>query len=215
MSASWDTFVEYGRGERLADFAIHTIGVTLGTVAAGHLAIVALSEPLPLAIGFVVYSASLLAMLICSGLYNVASPSPRKTFLRRLDHAAIYVMIAGTYTPFTLDLASRTAGLALLLFVWIVAAVGVALKLAYPRRYETAALVLYLALGWCFLAVAHAFFAVLTDSAGALLLCGGILYTGGVAIHHWRRLRYHNALWHAVVLVATGCHYAAVLSLTG
>lgn len=215
MNASATPFVEYDRGERRADLAVHAAGITLGAVAAAHLAIAALREPPTVAFGFVVYGASLLAMLICSALYNLAAPSPRKALLRRFDHAAIYVLIAGTYTPFALSLAPRASGAALLLFVWIGAAAGVALKLAYPRRFETAGTVLYLALGWCFLAVADAFFAVLTDRAGALLLCGGALYTGGVAIHHWRGLRYHNAFWHAVVLIAAACHYAAVLSLLG
>jgi hemolysin III len=133
--------------------------------------------------------------------------------LRRLDHAAIYVLIAATYTPFALSLASHHSSVALLLLVWIGAAAGVVLKLAYPRRYEAAGTILYLALGWCFLAGAEEFFVVLTDAARALLLCGGALYTGGVAIHHWRSLRFHNALWHSIVLVAAACHYVAVLSL--
>ena len=213
MSASLDTFPEYDRGEQLVDLAIHAAGVTLGVIAAGHLVIVALGEPLPLALGLVVYGAGLFAMLLCSALYNLVAAPPRKAFLRRLDHAAIYVLIAGTYTPFAISLAPRDSGVALLLFVWTAAGAGVMLKLAYPRRYETVATALYLGLGWCFLAVADAFFAGLTDTASALMLCGGALYTGGVAIHHWRSLRFHNALWHAIVLVAAGCHYAAVLAL--
>lgn len=215
MSAPLDTFVEYDRGERLSDLAVHAAGLTLGAIGAAHLAIVAVGAPPPFAFGLVVYGAGLLAMLICSALYNLAPASPRKAFLRRLDHAAIYVLIAGTYTPFALSFASHDSSVALLLLVWIGAAAGVALKLAYSRRYETVGIILYLALGWCFLAGAEEFFAVLTDAARALLLSGGVLYTGGVAIHLWRGLRYHNALWHAIVLVAAACHYAAVLSLIG
>lgn len=72
---------------------------------------------------------------------------------------------------------------------------------------------MYLMLGWCFLPVAHQLFAALPRSTIMFLLCGGLLYTGGVAIHHWRGLKYHNAIWHALVLIAAGCHYAAIVGL--
>jgi len=203
-------FPEYSRAERIADRCVHAAGIILGTLALGTLALAARAKPTYIALGLVVYGCGLIGMLGCSALYNLAPPSPRKEWLRRVDHAAIYVMIAATYTPFALDLTSRGAGIGLLLFVWAVAACGVALKLAYPRRWERAAIVLYLVLGWCFLAVREDFLAAMPRSAIVLLLMGGVFYTGGAAIHHRRGLRYHNAIWHALVLIAAGCHFAVI-----
>jgi len=171
-----DTFFVYDRGERIADLVIHVSGITLGAVAVSNLAIAAMAETPTLAFGLVIYGAGLLAMLICSALYNLTAPSPRKALLRRLDHAAIYIMIAGTYTPFALSLSPRAAGVALLVLVWIAAAAGVALKLAYPRRFETAActgLVLPRR-GRCFL-------------RGADRYCGRIAARGRSSLHRWRR----------------------------
>jgi hemolysin III len=151
-------------------------------------------------------------MLGCSAAYNVFHTSERREWLRRLDHAAIFAMIAGTYTPFTTRLGSGWAS-GLTAVIWIVAAAGIALKLWQPRRIETISIILYLALGWIGLAAAGPFMAALDARTLTLLALGGIVYTAGVIFHLWHRLPYQNAIWHGFVLVAAGVHYLAVLTV--
>jgi hemolysin III len=198
--------------ERLADRRLHAIGLAAGIVGTIVLLVLVTARRDALALaGVAPYVAGLLAMLACSASYNRSPPSRRKELLRRLDHAAIFVMIAGTYTPFTLvRLGDRGAGL--LLFVWSAAAAGAAMKLLYPRSLEGLSVVLYLALGWSGLAAIDALLSALMGSTIVLLAAGGVLYSLGVVFHLLRRLPYHNVVWHAAVLAAAACHYVAVVS---
>ena len=199
--------------ELTADRAIHAIGICLGTV--GAIVLVGMTaidgRPGDLA-PILIYATGLLAMLGCSAAYNVFHTSERREWLRRLDHAAIFAMIAGTYTPFTTRLGNGWAS-GLTAVIWTVAAAGIALKLWQPRRIETISIVLYLALGWIGLAAAGPFMAALDSETLFLLALGGIVYTTGVIFHLWHRLPYQNAIWHGFVLVAAGVHYLAVLTV--
>ncbi len=152
-------------------------------------------------------------MLGCSALYNLAATGSRKALLRRFDHAAIFMMIAGTYTPVALLAVGGASGRALLAVVWTGAAGGIALKLLAPRRFERVSVAAYLLLGWAGLAALDPLLAALPPRDLALLAGGGLLYSLGVAVHLSTGLPYHNALWHALVLAAAACHYAVVLRL--
>lgn len=199
--------------DQMADRVVHVVGIGLGTVAAITLVVVTAidGEPGDLA-AILIYTAGLVAMLGCSAAYNVFDTSVRRDWLRRFDHAAIFAMIAGTYTPFTTRLAGDWAS-GLTAAIWAVAATGIALKLLKPRRIETISIVLYLALGWIGLVAVGPFRAALDARTLALLALGGVVYTAGVAFHLWRRLPYQNAIWHGFVLVAAGIHYVAVIGL--
>ena len=123
----------------------------------------------------------------------------------------IFVMIAGTYTPLTLNsLNDRSLGALLCGAVWGVAAVGAALKLWFPRRFERLGLGLYLGLGWAIVTVAEPLGEGLSGPALRLIGIGGVLYTIGVGVLLLRRVPYHNALWHLLVLAAASCHFAAI-----
>ncbi|NIA71052.1 hemolysin III family protein [Pelagibius litoralis] len=205
-------FPTYASAERRADAAVHVLGVGASLIAFPILILLALPQGSSLSIlSLAVYGTGLIAVFACSAAYNMAKRPGWKEILRRLDHAAIFVMIAGTYTPFSLIVIGGGWGLALLAAVWVVALAGVALKLFLPRRFERAAIALYLAQGWAILAVVEPLVAALSTAALVLLVTGGGLYTLGVVSHLWRRLPYHNAIWHALVLAAAGCHYAAIL----
>ena len=141
-----------------------------------------------------------------------ASPLLR-AWLRRLDHSAIYLLIAATYTPFIIQMGRSVIALALLGGVWSVAVIGIILKLLFPGRFDRFAIVLYLAMGWSGVMVYDTIASVLPDSVLALIAAGGILYSGGVVFHVWERLRFQNAIWHSFVLLGAGCHYSAVLDL--
>jgi hemolysin III len=202
----------YGRGERIADRCVHYAGLVAGVVGAVVLIVAAAERERALTIVSVaIYGAGLLGMIGASALYNLAAPSRRKELLRRLDHAAIFLMIAGTYTPFTLVRMGGGWGHGIAIFVWLVAVAGIALKLLYPRRLEGLSILLYLALGWAILVGLRPLFDAVPFPAIVMLGIGGLLYSVGVVFHLWQRLPYHNAIWHGFVLSATACQWVAVL----
>lgn len=201
----------YRRGEAMADRWVNAAGLTAGAIGAiALLTMAATRGEASIAIATAVYSVGLIAMFTCSTLYNAAPPSPRKELLRRLDHAAIFLMIAGTYTPFALVRFDAATGLPMLVFVWTVAAFGMVLKLAYPRRLDGISIVLYLALGWSGLAALDTIVATLMPSTTALLAGGGAFYSGGVLFHLLRAMPYHLVAWHGCVVAGASCHLAAV-----
>jgi hemolysin III len=201
----------YTPAERWLDGAVHVIGVTLAIIAVAVLLTRAIVTGQAVTISAVsVYSLGMLATFGMSAAYNITWAPHWKTRLRRLDHAAIYLMIAGTYTPLALVNLSGWVGTALLLAVWPMALVGVTLKLACPHRFERLSLVLYLGLGWVGVLAAGALVAALPVESLVLLLIGGVLYSAGVGFHLAKRLRFHNAIWHTFVLAAAVCHYVAV-----
>src|SRR4051794_21416588 len=156
-----------------------------------------------------IYGAGLLTVLSLSATYNLWPISPAKWVLRRFDHAAIYLLIASTYTPFLSDLNDPAAS-NLLVVVWMTACVGMILKIIYPAHFERLSILLYLGLGWSGVLVYERVITGLPLATVWLLVVGGVLYSAGVLFHLWERLRFHNALWHAFVLAAAACHFCAV-----
>jgi hemolysin III len=151
-------------------------------------------------------------MLICSALYNMAGEGQKKALSRRLDHAAIFLMIAGTYTPFSLIAIGGSTGAALMVFVWSVAAIGIVLKLLTPTRFEALSIGTYLLLGWTIVFALDPLLESMSRAGIILLVAGGILYSFGVVFHKWTSLPFQNAIWHAFVLAAACCHFAVVLT---
>lgn len=212
MSGAPPPFPEYTCAERRADAVLHAIGVA-GS-AAGSVTLLALAlmqEQLRATLALAVYAIGLAATFACSAAYNLVSRPGLKTVLRRLDHSAIFLMIAGTYTPFALMALPPRLGLALLAVVWGIAVVGVALKVLVPHRFERTSVLLYLAQGWAVLFAIGPLREALSSPSLWLLVGGGVVYTLGVAFHLLERLRFHNVVWHAFVLAAACLHYAAVV----
>jgi hemolysin III len=158
-----------------------------------------------------IYCVGLLSMLGLSAAYNIWPVSRAKWVLRRFDHSAIFVMIAGTYTPFIAQMKGGAVEIGLLVGVWLTAVVGIILKLLLPGRFDRLAVVLYLLLGWSGAVVYEPVVAALPSLSIWLLAMGGALYSMGVVFYAWRSLRFQNAIWHAFVLVAACCHYLALL----
>lgn len=201
----------YDRMEIAADAVVHGLGIVAGLAATIVLVALAAERVGPWELTSVLtYGSALVAMLVASALYNLWPVSPVKWILRRFDHSAIYLLIAGTYTAFISQMRMGLESIALLAGVWLTALVGSALKLRFPGRFERLSVVLYLATGWSGL-MAYEALAALPDSTVRLIVAGGVLYTVGVIFHAWRSLRFQNAIWHAFVLAAAGCHYGAVL----
>ena len=197
--------------EVLADHIVHVIGMAGGLVAAvGLLTWATRNLPAPSTVALAVYCAGLLAMLGCSGAYHMLSVPAWKPTLRRLDHAAIFLKIAGTYTPFALVKMGGTAGLSLFAAVWVVALAGAAAKLLLSAQWDRLAIGLYLALGWSGVATLQPLVSAIDFGALVLLAAGGIIYSLGVVFFLWTGLRYQNSIWHGFVLLGTACHFGAV-----
>jgi len=206
------TFPEYSRAERIADGCVHCLGIAASLVAMPVLLIVAQRNlPLASAASLAVYGASAIAMFSFSAAYNLIEQPRWKALLRHCDHSAIFVMIAGTYTPFALINIGGSWGLALLATVWAIAVAGIALKIALPRRFDQVSIGLYLLQGWVVLGAIDPLASAVSSRVMVLLVIGGALYTTGVVFHLWRRLPYQNALWHVFVLSAAAFHYAAIV----
>ena len=202
----------YDRTEIIADGVVHAIGVCLGLIGAVTIVVMAVKiERINLA-AILVYVICLVTMLAFSAAYNMWPVSPVKWVLRRFDHSAIYLLIAATYTPFLGQMKSALASAGLGIGVWLSAAVGMALKLALPGRFDRLAIILCLLLGWSGVIAYDSLASAIPSSSLWLLAIGGILYSLGTLFHVWQSLRFHNAIWHGFVLLAASCHYSAVLA---
>jgi hemolysin III len=203
---------EYAIRERIADGCIHAVGVTASLVALTALLIIGVqSKTLLWVVSLTIYGLALVATFSCSAGYHLVVRPKLKEILRRFDHAAIFLMIAGTYTPFILIKMNTSWGLGLLAVVWAMAAIGIAIKLFAPRFLEGLSTALYLVQGWAVLAAWEPLMSAMPGRVLTLLVAGGVLYTIGVVFHLWERLPYQNAIWHGFVLSAASCHFAAVI----
>src|ERR671922_1335046 len=205
---SWD----YDRAEIIADGVVHAIGLCLGLIGAVTIAVIAVRIERIEVTPILVYVIGLVTMLALSAAYNMWPVSPAKWVLRRFDHSAIYLLIAGTYTPFLAQMKSVLASVGLGVGVWLSALIGIALKLALPGRFDRLAVALCLLLGWSGVIAYDSLASVLPRSSLWLIAIGGILYSLGTLFHIWQSLRFHNAIWHGFVLIAASCHYSAVLA---
>ena len=194
-------FPTYSERERLADTLVHIAGVAFGMIGATALMLASIGKlPARDIAGLAVYSAGLIAMFAASAIYNLARKPVLKERLRRLDHAAIFLMIAGSYTPFALIKIGGETGFALLAAVWGIALFGIAVKLWFPRRFDGVSVALYLAQGWVIIFALGPLIASVPQRSVVLLLAGGCIYTAGVAFHLLERLPFHNVVWHVFVL---------------
>ncbi len=198
--------------ELIADGAIHVIGICLGLTATVILAVTLWNNDDPTRqVTVMIYAACLMAMLICSALYNMLAKDHKSGILRRLDHAAIFLMIAGTYTPLAAVIIGGWTGGILLATVWTGAVAGAILKLVHLSRAEKLSVPIYLGLGWVVVFAANPLIERASVFGLCMILAGGLLYTVGTIFYAWKRLPFQNAIWHAFVLAAAVCHFSAVM----
>jgi hemolysin III len=201
------------RREIAADGLVHLIGIVAGIGGGAALLAITLTHGDPFEFAVIsIYAAALVAMFGCSAAYNLVRCERLREVFYRFDHAAIFALIAATYTPFTVLRLEGAWGNGLTMLLWTVAGIGIALKLSFPRRFEPFFVVLYLAMGWIGVVAFEPLIASLGPATLILLAAGGIFYTTGVIFHLWERLPFHRAVWHGFVVVAAGVHYAAVLN---
>jgi hemolysin III len=158
-----------------------------------------------------IYGATLVCLYGASTIYHSVSSPRVKHVLRILDHSSIYLLIAGTYTPFTLVLLRGGWGWTLFGLVWGLSLVGIVLKVWFVDRLPVASTLVYVAMGWLVVIAIKPVVSEVPLAAILWLLAGGVFYTGGVAFFAWEKLPYHHAIWHLFVLGGSVCHYFAVL----
>jgi hemolysin III len=197
--------------EIVADGVVHGVGlvtaIAFGSILLAFAAYQTAPQELP---ALIVYLASLLLALGVSLAFNLWPASPVKNVLARLDQAAIFLLIAGTYTPFLTVISGTPAGEMLWAIVWGAALVGVALKLIVPERFGRFAIVLYLGIGWSGILVFQTLVTHLPPTTLWLILAGGITYSLGIVFHLWERLKFQNALWHGFVVLGATLHLWAI-----
>lgn len=213
MSAvSRATAPTYAFGDELASSIIHGIGILLSI--AGLVLLVALSSTYGNAravVACAVFGSTLILLYTASTLYHSIPGVAAKKVLRTFDHIAIFLLIAGTYTPFTLIALPGVWGWSLFSAVWLLAIAGSALELGWLKRYRKFAVLLYVAMGWVGMVAFKPLSTHLQTGGMVLLIAGGLTYTLGVPFYLWRRLPYHHAVWHFFVLAGSVLHYLAVL----
>ena len=197
--------------EMLADGIVHALALLAGLIAFPLLLSHALDEAgIGTFAALAVYAAGFFLMWGFSLAYNMTPPSALKWLLRRFDHSMIYVMIAGTYTAVIPHLESPAWAWVLGVVVWAGAALGIAIKVVLPGRYDRLSILAYILLGWIGIIAIGPVTAALPTVSLWLLLAGGLTYVAGVAFYIWERLRFQTAIWHGFVAVAAALHFAAI-----
>lgn len=202
----------YSPREELAHSLTAGLGILACAVAIPFLVWVSVPDPWRLTTGLV-FGVSALAMFITSVIYHAVRRPALKHVLRKLDHSAIYLLIAGTYTPFTLVAMEHAWGWTLFGIIWTLAVGGVVAKLWLGFRYPKLSVGMYLGMGWLAIIAIKPMIDALTGAQLAWILAGGLLYTAGVPFYVWKSRRYTHAVWHLFVLGGVACHFAAVLSV--
>ena len=202
----------YTFGEEIAHAVTHGLGLVLSI--AGVAVLVAAASVRGDAwhvVGCAVFGATLVLLYAASTLYHGVHHKRAKRLLRQFDHAAIYLLIAGSYTPFTLVSLRGGWGWTLLTLVWGLAVLGIALQVTRPSGLRHAAVPIYLAMGWLAVLVIEPLLRSLHSEGLVLLFLGGIAYTLGLIFYAWRRLPYNHAVWHLFVLAGSAFHFSCVL----
>lgn len=201
------------RLEKLVDGWVHGVALMLFTFAVGTaLGLAIWQGGLGMAAAVSVYAICVMTMIGCSMAYNMTEQPKRKALLRRFDHAAIFLMIAGTYTPFTAIRFDGAWSIGMTAAVWALALIGAAGKLFLPGIGKRVWIGFYVLLGWLVVAALEPMLRGVPLAGLVLLAVGGLLYTIGIPIYIWERLPFRRAIWHGFVMTAAGVHYAAVLT---
>jgi len=202
----------YSRTEELAHALTAGLGIIACAFALPWLAWVSFGDAARLIAGLV-FGGSALAMFVTSVIYHWERDPGRKVAFRKLDHAAIYLLIAGTYTPVALLALRGVRGWVLFAVVWTLAVLGIVAKTTLGFRFPRLSTLLYLAMGWICILVIQPLSETLTRAELIWLIGGGLVYTAGVPFYVWKSRRFMHAIWHLFVLGGVACHFAAVVSL--
>lgn len=198
--------------EEIANSISHGLGLILAIIALPILVLSAMRVgSARFIVGATVFGATTILLYLASTLYHSTTHEPRKNFFRLFDHCAIFILIAGTYTPFSLGVLRGPWGWTLLGIVWSLAIFGIAVKTIAGTRHTWLTMVLYLLMGWLAVVATKPILTLVPVPGILLILAGGIAYTGGLAFFAAHRIRYNHFIWHLFVIAGTTCHFFAVL----
>jgi hemolysin III len=199
-------------GEEIANSVCHGAGALLSLAAIPILVVSAALRHDPWQIvGGAIFGTAALLLYLFSTIYHALPGARAKEIFERLDHAAIYLLIAGTYTPFALGALRGPWGWGLLVAIWGLALSGVVFKSVFGPRYPVVSTAVYLLMGWLVVVAYRPLLDAVAPAGIALLVAGGLCYTLGIVFYAWKRLRYGHLVWHLFVLGGTVCHFFAVL----
>lgn len=204
----------YPAREERIHWITHAVGVAAGLIAIPWLVATAAGtgDPWRIVSG-VIFGLSALLLFATSVAYHAATEPRTKSRLRRLDHSAIYLLIAGSYTPFTLGVLRGPWGWSLFGVVWGLALAGILAKTILGVRFRLASTLLYVGMGWVGVVAARPLMQALSGHELAWIAAGGLVYTAGVPFYLWKSKPYTHAVWHVFVLAGAACHFVAVLSV--
>lgn len=192
----------------------HFVGLVLALSAAPVLIVMASLNGSPEKLyTFIVYSASLILLYLVSTLYHAWPAGRTKKLLQKMDHMMVYVLIAGTYTPFLIGELGGWLGWSMFFLQWTLAAVGIGVKAVHGDNYDFISTIAYLLMGWIGLIAIVPMYEELPQVSFTLVLAGGIAYTIGTVFYRWESMPFNHGIWHVIVLVASACHFAAVFQL--
>src|SRR2546423_5971698 len=206
---NWD----HTRREGIAKSVSHGFGVAAAIVATPFLCVAAARQPSQaFYVGTIIFVVTMWLLYLCSALYHAWPQTRLKCALQIIDHAAIFLLIAGTYSPFTLGPMRGALGWTIFALIWLLAGIGVVIKLRTGVRLKKLSLVLYLGMSWLILLAFRQFVLVVPTQTVIWLLAGGIAYTSGLIFFGNQRVRYSHFVWHLFVLTGTACHFCAIFS---
>jgi hemolysin III len=206
-----DSSCSVGR-EEIANSISHGLGLVLALIALPILVLSAIRiGSTNYMIGAVVFGATMILLYLASTLYHSISHEAAKRICRLFDHSAIFLLIAGTYTPFTLGVLRGAWGWTLLAIIWSLAIAGIVIKALPHTRHSWISMVLYLVMGWLAIVAIKPILQLVPVPGIVLILAGGFAYTGGLVFFAAHRLRYNHFIWHLFVIAGTTCHFFAVL----
>lgn len=206
------TKAKYSLGEEIAHSVSHGIGALLGVVGLVVMLWLAFEYgDVWHVVSVSIYGASMILLYSASTLYHALTNPRAKRFFQLMDHAAIFLLIAGTYTPFLLVNLRGPWGWTLFIIIWSIALGGVLLEILKKERVKWLSLSLYLGLGWMALVAVKPMLELVNTTGLLLLLVGGLLYSLGVIFYVRKQMVYHHAIWHVFVLAASIAHYFAVI----
>lgn len=200
----------YDPQEEYINAISHALGAVLAIIASVFMLIKGSDLPLGQFFGLCVYALSMILLFSSSAIYHFSSDANKRAWYKKLDHTAIYYLIAGTYTPF-LSIAIPTAKAHyLLIALWIIAAIGTLFKLVFIHRFQKISLLAYLVMGWLAVLVIDDMQRFLSSQALTFLVIGGLSYTIGALFYALKKVRYTHAIWHIFVLIGAGSQFLAV-----
>lgn len=203
---------QYSKNEEIANSVTHGAGMIFGIVALVLLLQKALAyhaDTMTIA-SMAIYGSSMIVLFLASTLYHAVPHQRAKRWLKTFDHSAIYLLIAGSYTPFLLVSLRTPLAIGLMMVIWGIAILGIVMKLAFVYRFKRFSLISYIVMGWLSLIVVYQLAITLHSGGLALLAAGGLIYSLGIVFYVNKRIPFNHAIWHCFVLGGAVCHFLAI-----